>query len=90
MLYHFPSKEALIGRLIERFEAAPGRELKKDRGAGGGRWSRAYGRLSFAEDRWYLHIGAGLLAAVTEAPALLEIPCGGKLKTGSDGPGATG
>ena len=55
LLYHFPSKEALIGgmigRLIEGFEAALSRELRKGRGAGGGSWTRAYARASFAEDR---------------------------------------
>jgi tetracycline repressor-like protein len=29
-------------------------------------------RASFAEDRWYLEVGAGLLAAVAEDPALLD------------------
>jgi AcrR family transcriptional regulator len=75
LLYHFPSKEALIGgmigRLIEGFEDALGRELRREEG-GGGRWSRAYARASFTEDRWYLHVSAGLLAAVAEDPALLD------------------
>jgi AcrR family transcriptional regulator len=76
LLYHFPGKEALIGgmigRLVEGFEDALGRELRRERGAGGGRWSRAYARASFAEDRWYLQASAGLLAAVAEDPALLD------------------
>jgi len=76
LLYHFPSKEALIGgmigRLIEGFEDALGRELRREEGGGGGRWSRAYARASFTEDRWYLHVSAGLLAAVAEDPALLD------------------
>ena len=76
LLYHFPGKEALvsgmIGRLIEGFEAALGRERGMDEGAGGGRWSRAYARASFTEDRWYLQVGAGLLAAVAENPVLLD------------------
>jgi AcrR family transcriptional regulator len=76
LLYHFPSKEALIGgmigRLIEGFEAALSRELRKGRGAGGGRWTRAYARASFAEDRWYLQVSAGLLAGVAEDPTLLD------------------
>jgi AcrR family transcriptional regulator len=76
LLYHFPSKEALIrgmiGRLIEGFEDALGRELGRDEDAGGGRWTRAYVRASFAEDRWYLQVSAGLLAAVAENPALLD------------------
>jgi AcrR family transcriptional regulator len=76
LLYHFPSKEALIrgmiGRLIEGFEDALGLELGRDEDAGGGRWSRAYARASFTEDRWYLQVSAGLLAAVAEDPALLD------------------
>ena len=76
LLYHFPSKELLIsgmiGRLIEGFAEALGRELAKEKGSGGGRWSRAYARASFAEDRWYLEVSAGLLAAVAEDPGLLD------------------
>jgi len=76
LLYHFPSKEALIsgmiGRLIEGFREALGRELARERGSSSGRWSRAYARASFAEDRWYLRVSAGLLAAVAEDPALLD------------------
>ena len=76
LLYHFPSKEALIsgmvGRLIEGFETALGRALRWEEGAGGGRWSRAYARASFSEERWYPQVGAGLLTAVTENPALLD------------------
>lgn len=75
LLYHFPSKEALIGgmigRLIGGFEDALGRELRRDEGAGSGRWTRAYARASFADDRWYLQVSAGLLAAVAENPGLL-------------------
>ena len=76
LLYHFPSKEALIsgmiGRLIEGFREALGRELAGEGGSAGGRWSRAYARASFAEDRWYLEVSAGLLAAVAENPGLLD------------------
>jgi AcrR family transcriptional regulator len=76
LLYHFPTKEALIsgmiGRLIEGFRDALGRELARERGSASGRWSRAYARASFSEDRWYLQVSAGLLAAVAEDPALLD------------------
>jgi AcrR family transcriptional regulator len=76
LLYHFPSKEALIsgmiGRLIEGFTEALGRELARERGSGSGRWLRAYAGASFAEDRWYLKVSAGLLVAVAEDPALLD------------------
>jgi AcrR family transcriptional regulator len=74
LLYHFPSKEALISgmveRLVEGFAEALGRELEEEN-AGGGRWLRAYARASFGEDRWYLEVSAGLLTAVAEEPALL-------------------
>jgi hypothetical protein len=33
---------------------------------------RAYARASFTENRWYLQVSAGLLAAVAEDPALLD------------------
>jgi AcrR family transcriptional regulator len=76
LLYHFPSKEALIGgmvrRLIDGFGEVLGRELRREKVGRGGRWSRAYARASFAEDRWYLQASAGLLAAVAEDPASLE------------------
>jgi AcrR family transcriptional regulator len=76
LLYHFPSKEALIsgmiGRLIEGFTEALGRELAREESSASGRWSRAYVRASFAEDRWYLDLTAGLLAAIAEDPALLD------------------
>src|SRR3712207_1668575 len=76
LLYHFPSKEALIsgmiGRLIEGFRDALGREFAKEKASASGRWLRAYLRASFDEDRWYLEVSAGLLAAVAEDPTLLD------------------
>jgi AcrR family transcriptional regulator len=76
LLYHFPSKEALIsgmiGRLIGSFREALGRELARERDSANGRWARAYARASFAEDRWYLEVSAGLLAALAEDPAMLD------------------
>ena len=76
LLYHFPSKEALIsgmiGRLVEGFTDALGRELARERGSASGRWLRAYARASFDEDRWYLEVSSGLLAAAAEDPALLD------------------
>jgi AcrR family transcriptional regulator len=76
LLYHFPSKEALIsgmiGRLIEGFTSLLGRELEGERGSENGRWLRAYARATFAEDRRHLEIGAALLAAVAEDPTLMD------------------
>jgi AcrR family transcriptional regulator len=76
LLYHFPSKEALIsgmvGRLVQGFTDALGRELEKEQGSARGRWLRAYARASFDEDRWYLEVSAGLLAGAAEDPALVD------------------
>ena len=76
LLYHFPSKEALIsgmvGRLVEGFTEALGRELAREKGSASGRWLRAYARASFADDRWHLEVSGGLLAAAAEDPALLD------------------
>jgi AcrR family transcriptional regulator len=76
LLYHFPSKEALIsgmiGRLIQGFRDTLGRELGREGGSASGRWLRAYARASFDEDRWYLDVSAGLLAAIAEEPALVD------------------
>src|SRR3712207_7648257 len=60
LLYHFPSKEALIsgmvGRLVDGFTEALGRELAREKGSASGRWLRAYARASFADDRWHLEV----------------------------------
>ena len=76
LLYHFPSKEALIsgmiGRLVEGFTGLLGRELEGESGSENGRWLRAYARATFAEDRRHLEIGAALLAAVAENPTLVD------------------
>jgi len=76
LLYHFPSKGALISGMIERFvegfRGALGRELAGQRGSSSGRWARAYARASFAEDRWYLEVSGGLLAALAEDSKLLD------------------
>jgi AcrR family transcriptional regulator len=76
LLYHFPSKEALISgmvaRLIEGFREALGRELALESSSASGRWLRSYARASFAEDRWHLEVSGGLLAAVAKDPALLD------------------
>jgi AcrR family transcriptional regulator len=73
LLYHFPSKDALIRgmirRLIEGFTGVIERELEE---GGSGRWVRAYARASFVEDRQLLDVSAGLLAAVANDPSLLD------------------
>ena len=76
LLYHFPSKDALIGGMIEQllaaFDAALAAQLAADTGPASGRWLRAYVRASFADDVAALRDSAGLLAAVSNNPALLD------------------
>jgi AcrR family transcriptional regulator len=76
LLYHFPSKEALISgmieRLIEGFAGLLEQELEREKGSGSGGWLPAYATATFAEDRRHLEIGAALLAAVAENPALVD------------------
>lgn len=78
LLYHFPSKEALIAEMVEhlaveRFE----RELERRIGGaepGDGSWVRAYVEATFEpEDRdRNLAVQSGLFAAVANDPALLD------------------
>lgn len=75
LLYHFPTKEALIagmiGQLIEATEANIRREYERDPAPDApGRRLRAYLRDAFA-DCESLPLQAGLLAAVAANPALL-------------------
>lgn len=74
LLYHFPSKEALIAGLVNRqltqFETAMTRHLNAP--ATPGRWTRAYLRASLeSEDGSQADAGQGLIAAVAMDPALL-------------------
>lgn len=77
LLYHFPSKDALvsgmIAELIEVFEISMKRRLGRDADEPG-RWSRAYVKETFVEERERrdLEVGAGLLAAVANDPTLLD------------------
>jgi AcrR family transcriptional regulator len=69
LLYHFPSKEALITGMIEQlcanFDAAMDRELAADEAPGPGRWVRAYARLSCAVAAQPLDgLYAALIAAI--------------------------
>ena len=72
LLYHFPSKDALIQALVtshlEAFEDRFRARLRGDRG-GGARTGRAYLRATAEEDDPAAY--AGLLAAVSESPELL-------------------
>jgi AcrR family transcriptional regulator len=76
LLYHFPTKDALIGamieRFIERFEGDIEENLRDELGAGS--WVRAYARATFApSDRQQnLSVTAALVAAAANDPKLAE------------------
>lgn len=76
LLYHFPSKQALIegmlSQLSDVFTARLERALDTDDSADDrGRWLRAYARATFAAEQEPLAVSAGLLAAVATNPDLL-------------------
>ncbi len=86
LLYHFPTKDALIQALIETFIAEWERAMTLERARDPepdkpGRWLRAYVRASFAEfdPHETLTLGlaqgdrAGLLAALAVSPELLGL-----------------
>lgn len=75
LLYHFPSKEALIQGMIEQmnqeFKARIFNEYEKDDfGTNQGRWLRALIKATFTST--HLELSAGLIAAVLYNPQLLE------------------
>ncbi len=74
LLYHFPSKDALVKGMIEflnvAFNASIRQAYEADRGPARGRWLRSFIRATFSSEQ--VGIGAGLLAAVALNPALLE------------------
>lgn len=75
LLYHFPSKEALLIALAEeviaQFETVIAQEAEADSGPVAGRWVRAYARASLDLSRDELDLTAALLAAAGSDPALL-------------------
>ncbi len=75
LLYHFPSKEALIQGMVERmtqeFSARMWSEYEKDEvGTNRGRWLRALIKATFTST--HLELSAGLIAAVVLNPSLLD------------------
>lgn len=68
LLYHFPSKEALVSGMIDglcaAFEQALAEAIEREQDTRPGRWTRAYVRATFATDRDAQAVGAALLAAV--------------------------
>lgn len=75
LLYHFPSKDALIEGMIEHMVQGLTERIRKaydedDIGTNQGRWLRALTRANFQSQD--LELGAGLTAAVLLQPDLLE------------------
>lgn len=73
LLYHFPSKEALVSGMIEylneTFNARIRQAYAQDEGPARGRWLRAFVSATFSSDQ--VDVSAGLLAAVALNPELL-------------------
>ena len=69
LLYHFPSKEALIlgiiQHLIDDFNLAIDTELAQETGDAPGKWLRAYVRATFRNSQIPLALGAGLFVAAS-------------------------
>ena len=77
LLYHFPSKQALIEGMVadqaEDFATRLARALDNDTSEiDSGRWLRAYARAAFAGGEETISVSAGLLAAVANDPDLLR------------------
>lgn len=74
VLYHFPSKEALVKGMLAAFLENLDRDLmdrsKGDDGAGS--LTRAYVMSAFEPEAYLLEVSAGMLAAMTTNPELLE------------------
>ncbi len=75
LLYHFPTKEALVGGMIDiafdRFEAVVAAAIAADSGPEAGRWVRAYVRANFADDPQERDLTAALVAVVANAPGAM-------------------
>ena len=74
LLYHFPSKEALVqgmlARLITKFNAKIQTEMLQDQGPPQGQWLRAFINATFSSGQ--VDVSAGLLAALALNPDLLD------------------
>jgi AcrR family transcriptional regulator len=75
LLYHFPSKDALIEGMIDHMVQGLTERIRKEYesdefGTNQGRWLRALTRANFQSED--LELGAGLTAAVLLQPDLLE------------------
>ncbi|WP_416670727.1 TetR/AcrR family transcriptional regulator [Egbenema bharatensis] len=80
LLYHFPSKDALIAGLAkyltEEFETTMQEEFAQDDAPGTpGQWTRSYVRAALRFNRQTMVLIANLSAAMTRNPNLLETAC---------------
>ncbi len=75
LLYHFPSKEALIKGMInhylERFSEDFRATADKERDEPG-RWNRSYLSTTFSDNQRIPRMSSGLLAAIAVDPSLLS------------------
>lgn len=75
LLYHFPTKDALIEELLDAylrsFDARIDAHIDADTGEPAGRFLRAYVRTSFGEELPDPSFSAAALAAITAKPELL-------------------
>ena len=76
LLYHFPSKQALIKGMIqyylERFTAEFNATAQEGSPDSAGRWTRAYLKTTYEGNQRNPRMSSGLLAAVATDPALLS------------------
>ena len=75
LLYHFPSKQALIEGMIqyylERFTADFNAAARQEDPTVAGRWTRAYLQTTYEDNQRNPRMSSSLLAAVAADPALL-------------------
>jgi AcrR family transcriptional regulator len=73
LLYHFPSKEALLQALLGHFVAQIGAKLDAYVGEGGtGAFARAYIRTTLEPQDDINHLTPAILAAMAHQPSLLQ------------------
>ncbi len=75
LLYHFPSKEALIQGMVEHLLDECGNRIERETARETdtpGKWVRAYVRTTFDSSSQEREMSAGLLAAIATNPELLE------------------
>lgn len=75
LLYHFPSKEALIKGMIDHLFEHSHQQMEQDASDShetAGKWASAYIRTTFLAEKQDLKITSALLAALVNNPDLLE------------------